>query len=355
MTTNQRKTTRQSNYDCLRVLSTVAVIFIHANWQSFKDVYAEPSLSITWIAMSLINIVTRFSVPAFVMLSGAFNLSNASNVNPAAFYKKSLKKIFLPTALLAAFLVCYKIVFNLLDGVTFYDGIIGILWGGFYNLWYIYMLAGLYLLTPLLIKIRQSVSWKQYKTLSVVMLLWAIGSQATSTEIVAYSIGVVFAFLGYYLVGDVLKVEETIRKTSQGKILLAFISGVCVILTFIWRYLGHNYYISNSYINFFSPTIVIYSLCTFMFLSRTRVNSIWSRFAGITLEIYLVHTLMLELLSPTLSVLNISELPRVLILAICTFIASVFAAVIFRKVWNTLSEKINLDKLLDSILSRLFS
>lgn len=71
----------------------------------------------------------------------------------------------------------------------------------------VYMLVGLYFLTPFIVKLRVVTNWKHYKVLAVVMMLWAIISQATSDQKLAYSIGVCFAFLPYYLLGDVIKTE----------------------------------------------------------------------------------------------------------------------------------------------------
>lgn len=132
-----RQIYRQYNYDLLRIISTIAVIFIHANWLYFKSFYENPESSITWILLALINIITRFSVPAFVMLSGAFILSNDKNADALGFYKKSLKKIFLPTAMVIVFLVIVQVIVNIVE----YNGVIhdlkGVFKGSFYNLWYI--------------------------------------------------------------------------------------------------------------------------------------------------------------------------------------------------------------------------
>lgn len=49
---------------------------------------------------SLINIITRFSVPCFVMLSGAFILSNERNADYKHFYAKSFCKIGIPLVII---------------------------------------------------------------------------------------------------------------------------------------------------------------------------------------------------------------------------------------------------------------
>lgn len=64
-----------------------------------------------------------------------------------------------------------------------------ILTGGFFNLWYMYMLCGLYLLAPVIIRIKEYLSLRQYHLVTVGMLLWACISQATSHYSIAYSGG----------------------------------------------------------------------------------------------------------------------------------------------------------------------
>ena len=88
---------RENNYDLLRIISTFAVILIHVN-AFYISKMTDYASNLYWIG-SAINIVTRFSVPCFVMLSGAFLLSNPKNKDYKTFYKKTFSKIFLPFAL----------------------------------------------------------------------------------------------------------------------------------------------------------------------------------------------------------------------------------------------------------------
>ena len=59
-------TKRNNSLDLLRVISTIAVIMIHINWNYFGPISESYQWSFHYAIESLINIVTRFSVPAFV-------------------------------------------------------------------------------------------------------------------------------------------------------------------------------------------------------------------------------------------------------------------------------------------------
>lgn len=65
LTLNDMKTDytqRQSNYDFLRIISAIAVIFLHVNWHYFCVRSQSPAFEINYVIESIINIVTRFSV-----------------------------------------------------------------------------------------------------------------------------------------------------------------------------------------------------------------------------------------------------------------------------------------------------
>lgn len=196
---------RYNNYDLLRIISTIAVILIHVNYMYFQHRAYEPQLNVLYCIESFLNIITRFSVPVFIMISGGFNLKNSKNGNLGEFYKKTIWKIFFPAA-------GAMILFLIIDGIRTIIGknnillgsIKGIITGGFYNLWFLYMLAGLYILTPFVIKLKEVIAGTTYKNIAVLLMFWAVVSQAVSSQKLAYAIGVVVSFLGYYLLGDVI-------------------------------------------------------------------------------------------------------------------------------------------------------
>lgn len=85
---------REYNYDLLRILSTVAVVLIHVNAHYFNGTMNTGS-PINLIE-NFINIITRFSVPCFVMISGAFLLHNEKNMDYKKFYSKTFYKTVIP-------------------------------------------------------------------------------------------------------------------------------------------------------------------------------------------------------------------------------------------------------------------
>ena len=85
---------RSNNLDLLRIVATISVIVIHVNYQFFQFRYQSPQFEVNYVVQSSLNLITRFSVPAFVMLSGYFILNNAANCDIKSFYKNQVIKSF---------------------------------------------------------------------------------------------------------------------------------------------------------------------------------------------------------------------------------------------------------------------
>ena len=340
---------RNASYDLLKIMATFAVILIHANWLYFADCYEVYSSDISWIMKSLINIITRFSVPCFVMISGACNLNKGVNANMKDFYQKTSFRIFLPFAIVLLLEALATFLMNLVLHRELNCELDGFFTMGIYNLWYMYMLFGIYLLTPFIVKLKTVLSCKAYRFLAVWMFIWAIISQSTSTQKMAYSIGVVGAFLGYYLMGDMIRSEiSKCSGESKKRIVLcsSIVSLFAVAVTFWVRAMGINYYVENWSINFFSPTIVILSISVFLMFNiisiHVREGLYW--LSKRTFYIYLFHTMILRFLHHIIKQRIENELLAATILILLTIVLSLLAAICFEKIWNFICLKLSMEE-----------
>ena len=132
------------------------------------------------------------------------------------------------------------------------------------------MLAGLYFLVPIIIRINNTISKKCYTIGSFVWLLVAMISQLTSTYSVAWSFGIIFSFVGYFLVGNVIY-ENMSRIKFKG---LYFIFAIiCYALLFVFRdstlFIKHY---ENAYSSWFCPLIIISSICVFIAFSGIKIK-----------------------------------------------------------------------------------
>lgn len=162
---------RENNYDLLRIFSAFAVVMLHVAYVIILqfDGMGVPN-NCTFPAMML-NCITRFAVPCFMMLSGAFNLANEKNADYKYFYRKSVKNIGITGACFCILYVIYDVaklglsVFVLhrhsvdMFFSRLFSIIANLLKGKPYiHLWYLFAIIGIYLAIPFVIRLAIEMS-----------------------------------------------------------------------------------------------------------------------------------------------------------------------------------------------------
>jgi len=291
--------------DDLRVLATVAVIMIHVATRVMEQ-KPDPS-TVAWWSANLAFAVSRWSVPVFVLLSGALLLDPTKYETTTLFYQKRLRRIGIP-------LVIWSMGYLLLDHcvgepVRLRDLVWRVMMGTpYYHLWFVYMIAGLYLVTPLLKTFVQHASNTQRWLL--VLLLLVMTTTRDGFEMLTLEDEPPFIFtrfvpyLGYYLCGYQLRTfRSSIRKAWP----LIGISVICIALIGIGSYVImrlDGWHRSHYLYGYHSPLVILLSLAVFTLVIRfgpsikkSHFVAQWIRHvAPLTLGIYLVHPLVIGIL-----------------------------------------------------------
>lgn len=184
--------------DVIRVLATFFVVYIHSNSVSLDK--TMPSL------MSLMLFaITKTSVPLYAMLSGALLLTKNDSLK--VFYKKRTSKIIPPWIFWSIFFVLWTIFFRQAPVASIGDLIhyfyVGLLTG----LWFLPIIIGLYMVTPVI----KLVIVHRYHLIYPILFMWFIlfsiipylGMQFTSPYTIfqlGYSL---LAYSGYFIFGYV--------------------------------------------------------------------------------------------------------------------------------------------------------
>lgn len=140
---------RQAYADRLRVLAMLAVIVIHvsAGWME-----ALPVGTADWTALNVWNSLSRWSVPVFVMCSGMFLLDPKKDLSLSTLFFRYLLRM--AAALLfwgMAYFLLHQGLAGKLSLLSIPQALYAVMLGNTEtHLWYLPMMAGLYLLTPLL-------------------------------------------------------------------------------------------------------------------------------------------------------------------------------------------------------------
>lgn len=347
----KKKINRQSNFDLLRIISTFAVVLIHVN----ANVADSNNISLVGFNFcSLINIITRFSVPCFVMLSGAFILSNEKNADYKHFYAKSFYKIGIPLVIILILSFLIAEMKAIIGGRDLLNPVFELLSGNLNNCWFMFMLVGVYFLVPIVTRIKKSISNRSYIIGSFIWLFVAMISQLTSTYSVSWAFGIIFSFVGYFLVGNVIYENMSRIKFKGLYFIFAIIS---YVLLFVYRGItGFSRFSIDAYSNWFSPLIIIASICVFIAFGGIKIKTNLGKLSGYTYVIYLLHTnvyIVLYVLTRRMFPSLIEHyILCLIVIAMLTFIISCIGAMIYDLLWSLLEKKFNLKEKWNNLIYR---
>ncbi len=133
-------------FDFLRIIAILFVITIHTTAPTF---YAYPIKSGGFLLATLLNSISRPAVPIFVMISGALMLDERKQISNKKIFKKSLYLLLILFGWSIFYASISLIISPPQTGFSISSFIKAILLGH-YHLWFLYMLIGLYLFTPIL-------------------------------------------------------------------------------------------------------------------------------------------------------------------------------------------------------------
>ena len=135
-------------FDILRILAACAVVMIHTAG-AFIEAFDNNTTS--FMIGNAFRSLSRFAVPVFFMISGALMLDEKKNI-PA---KKMMKSSFHILALTFSWSLIYALGYHLIKPIVFGEAIIiadflDAFFNGHYHMWFLYVLFGLYIITPIL-------------------------------------------------------------------------------------------------------------------------------------------------------------------------------------------------------------
>ncbi len=263
-------------YDNLRVIATIGVIGIHvsSDYQPASGTISEYNF---WIG-NIFDSMSRFSVPVFVMLSGALLLAKEYPIG--VFLKKRLMRLVIPFlfwsciyiakslwdmhdegALLTPYTIAREIFVQLRDGSSL-------------HFWYIYMIVGVYLFIPIIGKwVRNSREREQLYFLAIWVFTIVFGQPILEKLKPDIELSYFSGFLGYLVLGYYLNNKTFKSRKQQNRLalsllfagLLSTIAGTYLILRF------KNEYASTFY-ECLSPNILLYSMGMFLLLKDKDVH-----------------------------------------------------------------------------------
>ena len=245
------------------------------------------------------------------MLTGALLLQPNKVDEPIrVFFKKRWNRIGIPVLFWGAIFFAWDFTVKG-QALTAVSVLQGVLAGPYVHFWYVYILIGLYLITPIL---RVVVAHADWRIIRYFLFIWFVGSGIVSLLILYQNISpqavwfrdsvfVLTGFLGYFILGAY--VAKLRFRSSILYIGLALSTVWTIIGTyFLIGTLGESY--SQFFLNSTSFSVIIASVTLFLIIAAIPNQTVEAKFprgsrvlkiiSENTLPIYLFHVIVLETL-----------------------------------------------------------
>ncbi len=296
--------------EVLRLVACILVVGVHVSAFNLEQVPVE---SLNFKVMNGLDCLSILGVPLFVMISGALFLAPSYEITVKKFYTRKIPRIVF---LYFLWLLFYNVV-NFLENGTVWNFtnvkkqivLESLLGKGMYHMWYLPMLAVLYLLTPFL----KSFAADRKKCLLFcalgfaysILLPTALKFEFPYRTIVEslynqFDCSFFGGYVTYYVLGHAL--HEYVPKLSAQKKAALGLGGVIAmgIEIAVCNAWSVKTGIMSTILNTpFSVTAFIGAAAIFLLLRDgvpgRKQEELSGRLAGLTLGIYLIHPLFLRI------------------------------------------------------------
>jgi surface polysaccharide O-acyltransferase-like enzyme len=338
--------------DLIRSVAIILVILLHVAIEPNPtlDLMSPQGVQLWWTS-NVYDSIARSAVPLFIMLTGALLLQPNKVDEPLrVFFKKRWNRIGVPVIFWGAIYFVWDFTVRG-QALTALSIVQGILAGPYVHFWYVYILVGLYLITPL---VRVVVAHADWKIIRYFLFLWFIGTGIISLLTLYASISpqtvwfrdnvfLLTGLIGYFILGAYV---AKLRFRSS-------ILYLGLILSTVWTIVGTYFLISTlgeRYSQFFldasSFSVIIASVTLFLILAAIPQQTIETRFprgnkllkviSENTLPIYLFQFIIIEALQKgylgfKISVTTINPIIEIPLLTALTLLISLAIIVSLKK------------------------
>ena len=307
-------------YDALRALAIIGIVFCHAAVPFVISGIDRPDFYIS----AFFDCFRDFSIPVFVMLSGALLINKRDSLQK--FFKKRLSRIFIPFLFWVAVYGIYSSLyvtngFDMGYVIDVFFGTSGTLGVAF---WFIWMIIIAYVLIFI---INQVISFglKRYESfdvnliniLTVISLIYIAAVHFKLFNPYPSKIIYFISFMAYIIIGYFIANRDYLESKVPAKI-LALITGVLFIISYLYYIFGfvvpvsqsHGLFIVRGYFNLLTLFMSVNFFLAFKYLSKTKymvdfenkpLGMAFTYISNFSFGIYLAHYMILHSLKMNIS------------------------------------------------------
>ncbi len=329
--------------DYLKVFAIIGVIGIHCSSLLLDNKYL---FTIPWYESILCTSLFRFAIILFIMASGYLLLRKSQSIYSIP---HRMKRILIPFVF---WLICYaliKVMFKDALGSSWSAfGLISYFINGFLNpldisvqFWYVYMILGLYLLSPILSEWIQNV---KIQDIEYFLLIWVIVSLLQFLNIESVLLDYLRYFsgsIGYFILGYYLTIKNHDLLSNKRFAIILFITGTLITAlgTIIFSHIELNQSLFFIRLGDITPGACLQAVGIFILIKNSdfsklgeKINNISTCISLDSYGIYLVNILVINFIEK----LNIIDFTKFTTLTIfCTMcIVLVISTVIIELIYR---------------------
>lgn len=319
--------------DVLRIISIFGVIVIHAVGELLGLI---PAKSDDWISLIVIDSLFRFSAPVFIMVSGMFMLSPEKDRGLKDLYSKKILRLVTSFAFWSAVYLAYNSVFAQKKDTT--KIIINKFLAGEHHMWFMFMIIGLYIVTPIL---RKFVEDK--KAMQIFIVVWVVfclmknsaalvpvlGKSVTKFADL-FKIPIAVEYSGYYMLGFYLN-KYPLKKPTKAIIYFFALVGTATMAVLTIAYPSDN---AADYFDYLLPMTALQAVAVFILVKEIftgynpspKAARIIASLSKISFGVYLSHLLVMKFVKRIC--LSEFSMPTLATFAIFVVLTTIFGTLI---------------------------
>lgn len=298
---------RQGWIITLRAIAAMAIVCIHVidGWVGTPGIDGLTGVRLV-VDEVMIQLLVRWAVPCFLMISGVLLLNPQKNLDINKIYRYIIRMVIVLAVFGFGFCLIEGMVENgyKLNISTIFTALQNLIAGrSWAHMWYVYMLIGLYILTPVFRSFVKMANEKEMQFILAVLFLFTIFIPTMSSffQVEIYRFVPISTYcVFYYLLGYEL-FRRGLKTSVKWMLLLGGVLGFTGIL--LLRIGGANVDISGE--NLF---VAIYSAGLFSFcidnrfLEQLAKNRVMQSLSKCSFGIYILHPLFINILYKGLGV-----------------------------------------------------
>ena len=280
--------------DLLRITGIIGVMLMHivGNTKNTFGNLQEQANNI----YSFICIIAEYAVPLFIMISGAMFLRKGI-ISYKEMFNKYIKKIIISLIFFGTIMIIIeefyttKTINTSIIKTIIIKLLTGDLWA---HMWYLYLIIGLYLITPVLTRITNNIEKKEFTIFLTILFILTIILNTINNYlniIIIFNSISISGYIFYYFYGYYLYKYDISKKYKIITYLLSFLSFICIL--FIVKNKPDTLLEYTSFIPFIISSSIFISLKNNQFNKCTKlITSIGTHSYGI----YIIHQFYINII-----------------------------------------------------------